>query len=148
MLGALATARGKDSLDTQRRHLEHPDLGVRVAAAEAVSSLSPAGLSEPLVAAWRRGLGDGEGELEARLAAVVALAAQKDAAARAGLAEVARRDPSRAVRARAATLLRDRVARRSTRDRSRSRALRSTIARRWPPTTRGPACRSTRRAPS
>ncbi len=50
----------------QRRHLEHPDLGVRVAAAEAVSGLSPAGLSEPLVAAWRRGLGDGEGELEAR----------------------------------------------------------------------------------
>ena len=107
VLGALATARGKDSLDTQRRHLEHPDQGVRVAAAEAVSGLSPAGLSEPLVAAWRRGLGDGEGELEARLAAVAALATQKDAAARAGLAEVARRDPSRAVRARAATLLRD-----------------------------------------
>jgi len=105
VLGALATARGKDSLDTQRRHLEHPDLGVRVAAAEAVSSLSPAGMSEPLVAAWRRGLGDGEGELEGRLAAVAALAAQQDAAARAGLAEVARRDPARAVRARAAKLL-------------------------------------------
>jgi cyclophilin family peptidyl-prolyl cis-trans isomerase len=105
VLGALATARGKDSLDTLRRHLEHPDLGVRVAAAEAVSSLSPAGMSEALVSAWRRGLGDGEGELEARLAAVAALAAQKDAAARAGLAEVARRDPARAVRARAATLL-------------------------------------------
>jgi len=105
VLGALAAARGKDSLDTARRHLEHPDLGVRVAAAEAVSSLSPAGMSEPLVAAWRRGLGDGEGELEGRLAAVAALAAQKDAAARAGLAEVARRDPARAVRARAASLL-------------------------------------------
>lgn len=105
VLGALAVARGKDSLDTQRRHLEHPDLGVRVAAAEAVSGLSPAGMSEPLLSAWRRGLGDGEGELEARLAAVTALAAQKDDAARAGLAEVARRDPARAVRARAAALV-------------------------------------------
>jgi cyclophilin family peptidyl-prolyl cis-trans isomerase/HEAT repeat protein len=107
VLGALAAARGKDSLDTLRRHLEHPDLGVRVAAAEAVSGLSPAAMSEPLVAAWRRGLGDGDGELEARLAALVALAAQKDDAARAGLSEAARRDPSRAVRARSASLLRE-----------------------------------------
>ena len=107
VLGALAEARGKDSLDTLRRHLEHPDLGVRVAAAEAVSGLSPAAMSEPLVAAWRRGLGDGDGELEARIASLLALAAQKDAAARAGLAEAARRDPSRALRARAALLLRE-----------------------------------------
>jgi len=107
VLGALATARGKDSLDTLRRHLEHPDLGVRVAAAEAVSGLSPAAMSEPLVAAWRRGLGDGDGELEARIAALLALAAQKDDAARAGLSEAARRDPARAVRARSAALLRE-----------------------------------------
>jgi cyclophilin family peptidyl-prolyl cis-trans isomerase len=80
---------------------------VRVAAAEAVSSLSPAAMSEPLVAAWRRGLGDGDGELEARIAALPALAAQKDDAARAGLSEAARRDPSRAVRARSASLLRE-----------------------------------------
>ena len=105
VLGALAAARGKDSLDTLRRHLEHPDPGVRVAAAEAVSGLSPAAMSPALVAAWRRGLGDGDGELEARLAALQALAAQKDDAARAGLAEAARRDPERAVRARAASLL-------------------------------------------
>ena len=103
VLGALAAARGKDSLDTLRRHLEHPDLGVRVAAAEAVSGLSPAAMSPALVAAWRRGLGDGE--LEARLAALQALAAQKDDAAGAGLAEAARRDPERAVRVRAASLL-------------------------------------------
>jgi cyclophilin family peptidyl-prolyl cis-trans isomerase len=64
-------------------------------------------MSEPLVAAWRRGLGDGDGELEARIAALLALAAQKDDAARAGLSEAARRDPSRAVRARAAALLRE-----------------------------------------
>jgi len=106
-LGALASARGKDSLDTLRRHLEHADLGVRVAAAEAVARLSPAGMSEPLVAAWRRGLADGDGELEARIAALLALAAQKDDLARAGLGEAARRDPSRAVRARAALLLRE-----------------------------------------
>ena len=107
VLAALAEARGKDALDTLRRHLEHADLGVRVASAEAVTRLSPAALSEPLLGAWRRGLGDGEGELEGRVAAVVALAAQKDEAAKGGLAEVARGDPSRAVRARAATLLRE-----------------------------------------
>jgi len=80
---------------------------VRVAAAEAIAALSPAAMSPALVAAWRRGLGDGAGELEARLAALQALAAQKDDAARAGLAEAARGDPARAVRARAAALLRE-----------------------------------------
>jgi cyclophilin family peptidyl-prolyl cis-trans isomerase/HEAT repeat protein len=107
VLEALAEARGRDSLDTLRRHLEHQDLGVRVAAAEALKRLAPASMSGPLVAAWRRGLGDGEGELEGRMAAVLALAAQQDEAARAGLAEVARRDPARAVRARAAAMLRE-----------------------------------------
>jgi cyclophilin family peptidyl-prolyl cis-trans isomerase len=107
VLSALGRARGKDALDTLRQKLEHPDLGVRVAAAEAIAALSPAAMSGPLVAAWRRGLGDGAGELEARLAALVALAAQQDDAARAGLAEAARGDPSHAVRARAAALLRE-----------------------------------------
>ena len=149
VLGALATARGKDSLDTQRRHLEHPDLGVRVAAAEAVSSLSPAGMSEPLVAAWRRGLGDGEGELEGRLAAVAALAAQKDAAAPGGPRRGgAPRPGPRGARPSGDAPPRGRRARRSTRVRSGSRARRSTTARRSPPTTPGRAYRSTRRAPS
>jgi cyclophilin family peptidyl-prolyl cis-trans isomerase/HEAT repeat protein len=107
VLEALRQARGKDSLDTLRRHLEHADLGVRVAAAEGIAALSPAGLSGPLLGAWRRGLGDGEGELEARIAAVVALAAQKDDAAKSGLDEVARKDPSRAIRLRAGQLLRE-----------------------------------------
>ena len=107
VLEALQKARGRDALDTLRRHLEHADLGVRVAAAEGIAALSPAGLSGPLVAAWRRGLGDGDGELEARLAAVAALGAQKDDAAKSGLGEVAGQDPSRAVRARAAFLLRE-----------------------------------------
>jgi cyclophilin family peptidyl-prolyl cis-trans isomerase/HEAT repeat protein len=107
VLEALRQARGKDALDTLRRHLEHADLGVRVAAAEGIAALSPAGHSGPLLSAWRRGLGDGEGELEARIAAVVALAAQKDDAAKSGLDEVARKDPARAIRVRAGQLLRE-----------------------------------------
>jgi cyclophilin family peptidyl-prolyl cis-trans isomerase len=107
VLEALRQARGKDALDTLRRHLEHADLGVRVAAAEGIAALSPAGQSGPLLSAWRRGLGDGEGELEARIAAVVALAAQKDDAAKSGLDEVARKDPARAIRVRAGQLLRE-----------------------------------------
>jgi cyclophilin family peptidyl-prolyl cis-trans isomerase/HEAT repeat protein len=107
VLEALRRARGKDALFTLRRHLEHPDLGVRVAAAEGLLALGPVDAVAPLLAAWRRGLGDGAGELEARLAAVAALAAQKDEAARNGLAEVARADPSRAVRAKAGAALRE-----------------------------------------
>ena len=108
VLEALARARGKDALDTLLRHLEHEDLGVRVAAAEGIASLGVASASPALLSAWRRGKDDGPGELEARIAAVKALAAQEDDAASAGLAEVARDDPSRAVRARAALALRDR----------------------------------------
>ena len=106
VLEGLRRARGKDALDTLRRHLQHADLGVRVAAAEGLAALGATGTSSPLLAAWRRGLGDGAGELEARLAAVTALAAQKDEEATAGLSEVARADPARAVRARAALALR------------------------------------------
>ncbi|HXK09070.1 MAG TPA: HEAT repeat domain-containing protein [Vicinamibacteria bacterium] len=115
VLDALRRARGKDALDTLLRHLERPDLGVRVAAAEGLRDLGSPDTAAPLLAAWRRGLADGAGELEARLAAVSALAAQlapagspggKDEAARNGLAEVAKTDPSRAVRAQAAAALR------------------------------------------
>jgi cyclophilin family peptidyl-prolyl cis-trans isomerase len=106
VLDALRRARGKGSLDTLLRHLEHADLGVRVGAADAVASLGAVGASAPLLAAWRRGLGDGDGELEARLSAVKALAAQADDAARAALLEGAKSDPARAVRARAALALR------------------------------------------
>jgi len=107
VLEGLRRARGKDALDTLRRHLEHTDLGVRVAAAEGLAALGATGASSPLLASWRRGLGDGAGELEARLAAVTALAAQRDEEAGAGLAEVAQADPDRAVRARAALALRE-----------------------------------------
>jgi cyclophilin family peptidyl-prolyl cis-trans isomerase/HEAT repeat protein len=107
VLHALRRARGKDSLDTLLRHLEHADLGVRVAAAEGIASLGAVGASPPLLAAWRRGLGDGAGELEARIATVGALAVQGDDAAKTGLLEIANADPARAVRARAALALRD-----------------------------------------
>jgi cyclophilin family peptidyl-prolyl cis-trans isomerase/HEAT repeat protein len=105
VLEALEQARGKDALDTLLRHLEHPDLGVRVAAAEGIAALGAVSQSPALLAAWRRGLTDGAGELEARIAAVKALAAQKDAPAQSALVEVAREDPSRAVRVRAALAL-------------------------------------------
>jgi len=107
VLSALRSARGKDALDTLLRHLEHSDLGVRVAAADEIASLGAPSASPPLLAAWRRGLGDGAGELEARLAAVRALAARGDDAARTGLLEIARADPARAVRARAVLALRE-----------------------------------------
>jgi cyclophilin family peptidyl-prolyl cis-trans isomerase/HEAT repeat protein len=106
VLQALRRARGEQSLDTLRRHLEHTDLGVRVAAAEALAALGAKGVSADLHAAWKRGLADGPGQLEARLAAVGALAAQKDAPSQAALIEVARADPARAVRAAAVSALR------------------------------------------
>jgi cyclophilin family peptidyl-prolyl cis-trans isomerase/HEAT repeat protein len=105
VLEGLRRARGKDALDTLQRHLDDADIGVRVAAAEGIAELGAVGATAPLLAAWRRGLADGPGELEARIAAVNALSAQKDDAARAALAEVARGDPARAVRARAAAAL-------------------------------------------
>jgi cyclophilin family peptidyl-prolyl cis-trans isomerase/HEAT repeat protein len=108
VLAALVAARGQDALDTLVRRLEDPDLGVRVAAAEGLTTLGAQGLVAPLLAAWRRGLADGAGELEARLAAVAALAAQRDDAARDALAVVAREDPSRAVRAKASAALGER----------------------------------------
>jgi cyclophilin family peptidyl-prolyl cis-trans isomerase/HEAT repeat protein len=103
VLEALRRARGADSVDTLRRHLEHPDLGVRAAAAENLKALGTRGLEADLLAAWKRGLG--EGELEARLAAVDALGAQGSEAARAALVEIAGDDPARPVRVRAATTL-------------------------------------------
>jgi cyclophilin family peptidyl-prolyl cis-trans isomerase/HEAT repeat protein len=107
VLDTLRRVRGRDSLDTLLRHLEHADLGARVAAAEGILSLGAVGASPALLAAWRRGLGDGAGEIEGRIAAVRALAAQGDDAAKAGLLEIAKADPARAVRARAALALRE-----------------------------------------
>jgi HEAT repeat protein/cyclophilin family peptidyl-prolyl cis-trans isomerase len=101
VLDALRQARGRDAVDTLRRQLQDPDMGVRAAAAEGIAALGAGDLSAELLEAWRRGQGDGE--LEARLAVVKALVAAK---ARAALAEIASRDPSRAVRKPAAEALR------------------------------------------
>jgi len=102
VLAALRRARGADSLHTLKQHLEHVDMGVRAAAAEELAAHGESGLAAELLGAWKRGQGDGE--LEARLAAVSALAVQgQDGVA--ALTEIARADPSRAVRARAASTL-------------------------------------------
>jgi HEAT repeat protein/cyclophilin family peptidyl-prolyl cis-trans isomerase len=103
-LGALRKARGAQSLETLRRHLEHPDYGVRAAAAEGVGALEAAAEAPALLAAWERGLADPD--LEARLAVVTALAGLKDERAAVPLREIAARDPSRAVRLQAAAALR------------------------------------------
>jgi cyclophilin family peptidyl-prolyl cis-trans isomerase/HEAT repeat protein len=103
VLTALRKARGPESLDTLKRHLEHPDLAVRAAAAENLAELPGVGLSDALAAAYRRSRSDRE--LEARLALVAALAVQKDEPARTALREAAGSDPSRAVRERAGAAL-------------------------------------------
>jgi cyclophilin family peptidyl-prolyl cis-trans isomerase/HEAT repeat protein len=106
VLEALRTARGGDAVDTLKRHLEHPDFAVRAAAAEGLAAAKATGLAAPLTAAYKRGLGDQD--LDARLAAVDALAGQNDDPSRTALREAANGDPSRVVRGRAAAALRDR----------------------------------------
>ncbi len=106
VLEALRRARGANALDTLQRHLEHADLGVRAAAATQIASLAPKGLAGPLAAAWVRGLRDGPGEIEGRLAATDALARQTGEDAAAALRRIAAEDPSRPVRTRALAALR------------------------------------------
>lgn len=103
VLEALGRARGADSADTLRRYLSDTDPGVRTSAAENLAALGVRGLSGELREAWEQGLADGAPE--ARLAAVSALAGQGDAGAASALTEIARSDPSRAVRTRAAAAL-------------------------------------------
>jgi cyclophilin family peptidyl-prolyl cis-trans isomerase/HEAT repeat protein len=103
VLQALRKSRGNDAVPTLRQHLAHPDARVRATAAEALGELRPAGLSQELAAAYKQSHQDSEPD--ARLSILAALAAQKDAAARAALAEAARSDPRRALRARAAAAL-------------------------------------------
>jgi cyclophilin family peptidyl-prolyl cis-trans isomerase/HEAT repeat protein len=104
VLEALRKARGADAADTLRRHLEHADFAVRMAAAENLAALKLKGQSEALAAAYRRSLADRD--LDARLALIGALAGQDDAPAREALGAAAREDPSRVVRERAASALR------------------------------------------
>jgi cyclophilin family peptidyl-prolyl cis-trans isomerase/HEAT repeat protein len=105
VLEALRKARGNDSIETLKRYLAHGDFAVRAAAAEGLAELRASGLSEALSAAYRQSLPDVD--LDARLALIGALAVQKDDAARQQLREIAKSDPVRAVRARAAAKLRE-----------------------------------------
>jgi cyclophilin family peptidyl-prolyl cis-trans isomerase/HEAT repeat protein len=104
VLEALRVARGPDAVDTLRRHLEHADPTVRVAAVEGLVALKAPGLGDPFIAAYRSALP--EAEPDVRLAVVAAFAAQKDAKGQAFLEQAAKSDPSRVVRARAIAALR------------------------------------------
>jgi len=104
VLEALRQARGPDSVDTLRRHLDHPDFAVRMAAADQLAALKVTGLSEALAVSLARAKGDVE--MDARLALVTLLAIQKDARAAALLREIASGDSARPVRERAARELR------------------------------------------
>jgi cyclophilin family peptidyl-prolyl cis-trans isomerase/HEAT repeat protein len=104
VLEALRQARGSDSVDTLRRHLDHPDFAVRMAAADQLAALKVTGLSEAAAASLTRARGDVE--MDARLSLVSLLALQKDARAAALLREIAAGDPARPVRERAARELR------------------------------------------
>jgi len=102
-LKALRRARGEDAAETLRQHLSHPDFVVRAAAAEELATLATPGQTPALAAAYQRSLADVD--LDARMALIGALAAQKDELARSTLQEAAQRDPARVVRARAAQAL-------------------------------------------
>jgi cyclophilin family peptidyl-prolyl cis-trans isomerase/HEAT repeat protein len=103
VLEAIRKARGNDAVETLKGALESPDFAVRMAAADGLAALRAPGLSAPLAAAYQRSRGDAEPD--ARLSAIAALSAQKDDAARAALEEIAKGDPLRVVRARAAAAL-------------------------------------------
>jgi cyclophilin family peptidyl-prolyl cis-trans isomerase/HEAT repeat protein len=105
VLEALRKSRGNDSADTLRQHLTHPDAVVRAAAAEGLAALGTPGATPGLVAAYRASLAGAD--LDARTAVVAALQAQKGSEAASALGEIARSDPSRAVRSEAASALRD-----------------------------------------
>jgi cyclophilin family peptidyl-prolyl cis-trans isomerase len=104
VLEALRLTRGADSVDTLRRHLDHPDFAVRMAAADQLAALKVTGLGEALAASYARSRGDVE--MDARLSLVPLLALQKDGRALAVLREAAGSDPARPVRERAAQALR------------------------------------------
>ncbi|HEY6098841.1 MAG TPA: HEAT repeat domain-containing protein, partial [Anaeromyxobacter sp.] len=96
VLEALRQARGSDSIPTLRRHLDHPDFAVRMAAADQLALLKVTGLSEELAASHARARGDVE--MDARLSLVPLLALQKDGRATALLREIAAGDAVRPVR--------------------------------------------------
>ena len=105
VLEALRQARGADAVDTLRRHLDHPDFAVRMAAADELTALKVTGLAESLAGSLARSRGDVE--MDARLSLITLLGLQKDARSLALLREVAAGDAARPVRERAARVLRE-----------------------------------------
>jgi cyclophilin family peptidyl-prolyl cis-trans isomerase/HEAT repeat protein len=105
VLEALRKSRGNDEAETLRRHLTHPDPVVRAAAAEGLAALGTPGLTPPLLATYRTS--QSAADLDTRTSIVSALATQKGNDAITALEEVARTDPSRVVRERAAAALRE-----------------------------------------
>ena len=104
VLQALRAARGGDATESLRRHLEHPDPAVRVAAIEGLVAQGASGQADAFGAVYRSALPDADPDV--RLAVVAAFAAQRDAASRTWLEQVALSDPARLVRARAVAALR------------------------------------------
>ena len=112
VLSALERARGLDAVSTIEDHLQHPDMGVRIAAIEGLASLqktSPAGFTGSLARALEFSLVDQDPE--ARIAIVDAVANEKEEESRTLLRRIAGSDPSRAVRQRAANALAEGFAR-------------------------------------
>jgi cyclophilin family peptidyl-prolyl cis-trans isomerase len=105
VLEALRKARGADAVDTLQRHLAHADPAARAAAAEGLLALKAKGVLDALVASYRQGLADPDGD--ARAAVLAAVKDQGGEASRALLREAAAQDPARVVRRRAAELLHD-----------------------------------------
>lgn len=107
VLAALRQVQGPAAVEVLRVHLAHPDYAVRSAALDGLVALEAQGETSRLRACYE--LSRGDRELDARLSLVPALALQKDPAALALLQSIARTDPERVVRARAAAALRGRV---------------------------------------
>lgn len=102
VLSALARARGQDGVPTLLDHVENPDMGIRTAAVEGLSSLEKgAGRSftEAFARAYDASLGDPD--VEARTAIVDAAAKNDAEESRTLLRRIAGSDPSRAIRQRA-----------------------------------------------
>jgi len=105
-LRALQRLKGKDAVDTLRKHLQHSDAAVRASAAEALSALHVPGLAPAICEAYQRTLVDPD--CEARLMLVSALASDASDAASACLRVAAEREVCLAVRERATAALKQR----------------------------------------
>jgi cyclophilin family peptidyl-prolyl cis-trans isomerase/HEAT repeat protein len=111
VLTALSLARGRDAVPTLQDHLLHPDLGIRAAAVEGLSSLEKShegAFTDAFSRAFDASLQDQD--IEARIAIVDAAVRSKTEASRTLLRRIAGSDPSRAVRQKAAGALSDGLA--------------------------------------